>query len=73
MIEVAYELRDNAQIMVASEETEPGDGWDYVALLTQYKSSDKSMNALANAIVTTYGSFYSSTSATRDWEKLTSL
>ncbi|MBN2353072.1 MAG: DUF1080 domain-containing protein [Spirochaetales bacterium] len=64
MIEVAYELRDNARIMVASEETEPGDGWDYVALLTQYKSSDKSMNALANAIVASYGNFYSSASAT---------
>ncbi len=29
MIEVAYQIRDLAQLLVASERTEPGDGWWY--------------------------------------------
>ena len=29
MIEVAYELKENASYIVASEETEPGEGWPY--------------------------------------------
>lgn len=36
MAEVAYELRNDARVMVASEETEPGSGWDYTALLTRF-------------------------------------
>jgi hypothetical protein len=34
MIEVAYELRENASFIVASEETEPGDGWPYDPIFT---------------------------------------
>jgi hypothetical protein len=64
MAEVAYELRSCADIMVASEEVEPGDGWDYVGLLNQYRISDLSMNALSEAIVDSYASFYSSSSTT---------
>ncbi|MCD4785535.1 MAG: hypothetical protein K8T10_17070 [Candidatus Eremiobacteraeota bacterium] len=33
--EVAYELRDNAKYMVASENNEGADGWPYVPLLTK--------------------------------------
>jgi hypothetical protein len=33
--EVAYELKDDAKFMVASEQTEGGDGWSYTPLLTQ--------------------------------------
>jgi len=33
MLEVAYELKDNAKYVVASEETEPGDGWPYQLIL----------------------------------------
>jgi hypothetical protein len=32
-LEVAYEVRGEAAIVVGSEETEPGAGWDYAALL----------------------------------------
>lgn len=32
-LEVAYEVRDTAGVVVGSEETEPGAGWDYAALL----------------------------------------
>jgi hypothetical protein len=29
MAEVAYEMKDHAKVIVGSEETEPGDGWNY--------------------------------------------
>ncbi len=38
MVEIAYELRNDAQVMVASEEMEPGDGWNYQDLLAQFKT-----------------------------------
>ncbi len=34
MAEVAYEIRDYASFMVASEEVEPGEGWKYDVFLT---------------------------------------
>ena len=37
MVEIAYELRNDAQVMVGSEEMEPGQGWDYLDLLAQFK------------------------------------
>ena len=33
MIEVAYDIRDLAHVMVASEESEPDDGWPYETIL----------------------------------------
>ena len=33
MTEVAYQIKDYADILVASEENEPGDGWPYDAIL----------------------------------------
>ena len=33
MLEIAYEMKDTAQLMVGSEETEPGAGWPYAAIL----------------------------------------
>jgi len=33
MVEVAYQLKDTAAVMVGSEETEPGDGWPYDRVL----------------------------------------
>jgi len=35
MTEVAYQIKDYAYIMVASEENEPGDGWPYDTILAQ--------------------------------------
>ena len=35
MVEVAYQIKDYADIMVASEENEPGDGWPYDTILAQ--------------------------------------
>ena len=33
MLEIAYEMKDTARFMVGSEETEPGAGWPYAAIL----------------------------------------
>jgi hypothetical protein len=33
MLEVAYQLRDHAQVLVGSEEVEPGPGWPHAAIL----------------------------------------
>jgi len=33
MVEVAYEIRDTARILVSSQESVPGEGWDYTTLL----------------------------------------
>ncbi len=41
MIETAYAFRDIAQYMVASEELEPGQGWNYREWLRQVKSSNQ--------------------------------
>jgi hypothetical protein len=39
MIEVAYQIRNTgAEVMVGSEETEPGDGWPYDTLLADLKA-----------------------------------
>ena len=38
MVEVAYEIRNDASVMVASEELEPGDGWDYFNLLVDFQA-----------------------------------
>jgi hypothetical protein len=35
MLEIAYEMKDTARFMVGSEETEPGAGWPYAAILAR--------------------------------------
>ncbi|MCG2791447.1 MAG: clostripain-related cysteine peptidase [Actinomycetia bacterium] len=39
MTEVAYQIKDYADILVASEENEPGDGWPYDTILSQLVSN----------------------------------
>ena len=39
MVEVAYEIRTDAMIMVASEETEPAEGWSYTDLFRQFMTT----------------------------------
>jgi len=61
MIEVSYEVRENVRYMVASEETEPGDGWPYeliCAPLVQTPSMDAA--ALAKLIPQAYVQNYAS-------------
>jgi hypothetical protein len=61
MVEVAYEIRNYGRVMVASAETEPGDGWPYNTILTDLVANP-SMNAedFGNTIVTRYGESYAS-------------
>ncbi|MGE5572038.1 MAG: clostripain-related cysteine peptidase [Bacteroidota bacterium] len=55
MIEVAYEFRNLAEIMVGSEESEPGTGWDYEKGLERLCASpDRSAWDVAKDIVDSY-------------------
>jgi len=66
MVEVAYQVMGSASrplvdITVGSEETEPGDGWDYAATLTALIANPAMTPAgLATQIVNDYVSSYSS-------------
>ena len=61
MVEVAYQLRREAQILVASEEVEPMAGWPYTAILEQLNQRpQQSPEELARTIVRLYGESYSS-------------
>jgi hypothetical protein len=59
MIEVAYQARDGAAIMVASEDVEPGSGWPYRDILTTL-SADPSLSPadLGRAIARRYTEAY---------------
>jgi hypothetical protein len=55
LIEVAYQIRDYANYMVGSEETEPNDGYPYDAILTELAASPSMSPAqLASTVVTKY-------------------
>ena len=66
MTEVAYQIKDYAGIMVASEENEPGDGWPYDSILAQLVSNPTmSAEQLATDIVDKYIFSYSSGNVTQ--------
>jgi hypothetical protein len=55
-LEIAYELRDHARVLVGSEEDEPGEGWPYQAVLKALRDSpemgpEKLGPAIAKAFV----------------------
>lgn len=55
MTEVAYQIKDYADILVASEENEPNDGWPYDTILGQLVSyPTMTPNQLATDIVDSY-------------------
>jgi len=59
MIEVAYQLRDHAQVLVGSEEVEPGPGWPHSTILADLtKSPTMTGPALGAAIVQRYVESY---------------
>lgn len=64
MIEVAYEIRNYADVMVGSEEVEPEDGWPYDTILADLVSyyDWRAPRSLASRIVFRYYESYSSTS-----------
>ena len=61
MVEIAYEIKDSAHIMIASENTEPFDGWpynDFLAYLVNHPLSpeDNISTAVVKDYITHYGS-----------------
>ncbi len=61
MLEVAYEIKDFTDFMVASENTEPGDGWPYDKVLeVLINNPDISPENFAKEIVEKFISSYSS-------------
>lgn len=59
MLEVAYQIRDHAQILVGSEEVEPGDGWPYNAVLRELTAHPEMTGRdLAATIVRQYAESY---------------
>lgn len=58
-LEVAYQVKPWARLMVGSEESEPGDGWPYDYILSKLtKNPDMSAAELAAVIVNDYIQFY---------------
>ncbi len=65
MAEVAFEVKDYADIIVASQETEPGNGYPYDKILKKMsRMTKKSTEEIAKNIVTEYGKFYASNKKT---------
>ncbi|MDI6752093.1 MAG: clostripain-related cysteine peptidase, partial [bacterium] len=61
MVEVAYALRGLCNVMVGSEEIEPGDGWPYDTILSDLAGTPTmSAQELGEVIVTRYGECYES-------------
>jgi cysteine peptidase C11 family protein len=59
MLEVAYQIRDHAQILVGSEEVEPGDGWPYDTVLRDLAARPVMTGSdLAGTIVRRYAESY---------------
>ncbi len=59
MAEVAYEVKDHADVIIGSEETVPGYGYPYHAFLGELKKMpDASAEDFSVAIVDTFKSFY---------------
>jgi len=59
MLEVAYQIRDHAHVLVGSEEVEPGDGWPYDRILADLADSpEMSGSALGETIVNAYIASY---------------
>jgi Clostripain family len=59
MVEVAYQLRTNANYMVASQEVEPLTGYPYTAILQNLTAnSEMTSEVLAKLIVQEYGRYY---------------
>ena len=63
--EIGLELAPLADVMVASQETEPGDGWDYQAFLQSLADNPyASAQTLGGYIVDSYDAWYNSSAET---------
>ncbi len=59
MVEIAHHLRQRAEYIVGSQQTEPGDGWPYDRVLSSV-NKNQSADATAKQIVATYIDSYRS-------------
>ncbi|HHD81599.1 MAG TPA: hypothetical protein ENK82_07850 [Campylobacterales bacterium] len=60
MLEVVYQLRDHAELVVGSEELEPGNGWDYTAIITYLAQNPTASNEeISQKIIESFISSYS--------------
>jgi len=67
MVEVAYELRDQGEVLVGSQETEPAFGWPYHILLPPLvKNPDMDAADLGRVIVRAYKKFCDGRSFSRN-------
>jgi len=59
MFELAYEFYDSTEVIAASQESEPGDGWDYSSIIGPL-SNNPYMNAedLGRVMVDSYARYY---------------
>ena len=61
MAEITGEVYDNTDFIAASQETEPGDGWDYSYLIGELAGyPEMSAESLAAASVAAYSNYYGS-------------
>ena len=61
MPEFAHQIRNNASVLVGSEEVIPGEGWNYTTVLSDLDSnSSMTANQLGTVMVNRYGQFYGS-------------
>jgi len=49
MMEIVYQLKDYTEIVVGSEELEPGEGWDYTAIVNFLSSNPEASNEVVSA------------------------
>lgn len=60
IIETAYEIKDEAQMMVASEGSVPAGGWDYNALFSSFLQTSGNINDFCTQAITQFKNQYSS-------------
>lgn len=61
MMEVAYQLKDHAKIVIGSEELEPGKGWDYSAVVAYLVAHPNASNEeISKAIIKSFLDSYAS-------------
>lgn len=58
MVEVAYQIKDYAEVFVASEEVELAHGWDYHAVTSLLSSKGTTAQQVGQGIVKIYENFY---------------
>ncbi|MBL4587983.1 hypothetical protein JKY79_01420 [Candidatus Babeliales bacterium] len=64
-IEIGWQVKNSVDILVASEDNEPGEGWNYAPFLNKIAGTRNiSAKDSASAIVSAYGNYYSRTNRT---------